>query len=176
MGISGGWAHRLSGAAARLSTAGAVMSGVFFILMTLLTLAEVMLRTFFGSSTLVASEYSGYALSGMIYLAMGSTFKDGAHIRITFLKDRLRGAAHRAIELLCLLFAMVLCGASCRFALELVMSSYARNLTAYTVAETPLWVPQFILFLGMCVLTIQIAAMFLALATSPLESRVKAGS
>lgn len=174
MRTSTAWSLRLSSTAARLSTAGAVLSGVFFILMTLLTLTEVMLRTFFGSSTLVASEYSGYALSGMIYLAMGFTFKEGAHIRISFLKDRLGGAAQRAIELLCLLFALALCGISCRFALDLVMSSYSRNLTAYTVAETPLWVPQFILFMGMCVLTIQIAAMFLALAASPPESRFKA--
>ncbi len=165
------WLATLSRAAERLSTAGAVASGVMFVLMTLLTLAEVMLRTFFGSSTLIASEYSGYALSGMIYLAMGFTFKEGAHIRITFLRERLRGAARRAMEIFCYLFALVLCGLSCRFTFDLAMSSYARNLTAYTVAETPLCVPQFILFAGMCVFTFQIAAMLLALATSPLEER-----
>lgn len=164
------WVSRLSGAAAQLSTTGAVISGVFFVLMTLLTLSEVVLRTFFGSSTLIASEYSGYALSGMIYLAMGFSFRDGAHIRITFIKDRLKGGALRAVELFCLLFALALCGLSCWFTWDLAISSYARNLTAYTVAETPLCVPQFILFAGLCVLTIQITAMLLALATSPLES------
>jgi TRAP-type transport system small permease protein len=143
---------------------------VLFVLMTLLILTEVVLRTFFGTSTLVASEYSGYALSGMIYLAMGFTFREGAHIRITFLKDRLKGKARRAIELFCLLFALVLCALSCRFALDLAMSSYARNLTAYTVAETPLWAPQFILFAGMCIFTFQILTLLVALATSPLES------
>lgn len=167
------WRAKLSGAAERLSTAGAVLSGAMFVLMTLLTLAEVVLRTFFGSSTLIASEYSGYALSGMIYLAMGFTFKEGAHIRITFLRDRLRGVARRIMEILCCLFAFVICGLSCRFTLDLAMSSYTRNLTAYTVAETPLCVPQFILFAGMCVFTFQIAAMLLALATAPIENPAK---
>ncbi len=156
---------RLPRAISAISTAGAVIAGVVFVLMTLLILLEVILRAFFGASTLVAGEYSGYALSAMIYLSLGFSFKEGAHIRITFLKDRISGWPAWILEILCTLFAGVLCGASAIFMWEMFLTSKARNLTAYTVAETPLYVPQFIVFLGMAVLTLQLAAHFLYIVT-----------
>jgi TRAP-type transport system small permease protein len=160
------FAARLLTVASRLSTAGAVMSGITFALMTFLVLTEVVLRTFFGTSTLVASEYSGYALSAMVYLAMGFSFKEGAHIRISFLRDRIHGLPKFIVEIFCHLFVAILCGLSSLYMWDMFLVSKARNLTAYTVAETPLYVPQFIVFLGLCVLTLQITARLLHLVVA----------
>jgi TRAP-type C4-dicarboxylate transport system permease small subunit len=49
------------------------------------------------------------------------------------------------------------------FIWELVMTSKARNLTAYTPAETPLYIPQAIVLVGMALLTLQILARLTAL-------------
>lgn len=169
-------ADRLSGAASRLSTAGAVISGVVFALMTLLVLAEVVLRTFFSTSTLVSGEYSGYALSAMVYLGLGFSFREGAHIRISFLKDRIHGVAGFIVEIFCHLFVAILCGLSSMYMWDMFRLSKARNLTAYTVAETPLYVPQFIVFVGLCVLTVQIVARLLhLLAAGPAALKEEAG-
>lgn len=152
---------RLSGIVSRLSTAGAVISGVVFASMTLLVLSEVVLRTFFSTSTLVSGEYSGYALSAMVYLGLAFSFREGAHIRISFLRDRIHGIARFVLEIFCHIFVLVLCGLSSIYMWDMFRVSKARNLTAYTVAETPLYIPQFIVFVGLCLLTFQIAARLL---------------
>ena len=125
-----------------LSAAGGVLSGVTFTLMTLLILAEILMRTFFGQSTLNASEYSGYTLAAMIYLGLGFSFRQGAHIRITFLRERLKGWTLHLMEITCALAGSVLCVLSTAFMWEMVSTSYQRGATAYTVSETPLWIPQ----------------------------------
>jgi len=153
--------YRLSEVASWLSTAGAVISGTIFALMTLLVLTEVILRTFFDLSTLVASEYSGYALSAMIYLGLAFSFKEGAHIRITFLNERIHGVPKFFIEIFCHLLVAVLCALSSVYMWDMFMLSKARNMTAYTVAETPLYIPQLIVFIGLCLLTLQIIARLL---------------
>ncbi len=157
---------RLSGVISRLSTAGAVVSGVVFVGMTLLVLSEVVLRTFFRTSTLISGEYSGYALSAMVYLGLAFSFREGAHIRISFLRDRIHGIARFVLEIFCHLFVLVICGLSSIYMWDMVRVSKIRNMTAYTVAETPLYIPQSIVFVGLCLLTIQIAARLLHLVFS----------
>ena len=147
----------------RLSDVGAVFSALIFWLMTLLILAEVFLRTFWGTSTEVSGEYSGYALAAMIYLGMGFSFREGAHIRITFLRERLGATGFFVLEVFCHLFVLVLSGLSCVFIWDLVVTSKIRNLTAYTPAETPLYIPQAIILAGMGLLTLQIIGQLAAL-------------
>jgi TRAP-type C4-dicarboxylate transport system permease small subunit len=147
----------------RLSDVGAILSALIFCGMVLLILAEVILRNFLGSSTEVSGEYSGYALAAMIYLGMGFSFREDAHIRITFVRERLGAMGAFVLEIGCLVFVMILSGLSCVFIWELVHTSKARNLTAYTPAETPLYIPQAIVLVGMALLTLQILARLTAL-------------
>lgn len=148
----------LGRAASRLSSAGAVLSSVAFIFMVGLIVAEVILRSFFGASTLVASEYSGYLLAAMIYLGLGFSFREGAHIRITFLQNKLSPRIYRWIEIACHLGACILCILCTKFLLDTVLTSYQRGMQAYTVAETPLYIPQAIILLGLILFTLQVFA------------------
>lgn len=147
----------------RLSDFGAVLSALIFFAMVLLILTEVVLRNFIGSSTEISGEYSGYALAAMIYLGMGFSFREDAHIRITFLRERLGALSAFLLEIYCLLLALVLSGLSCVFIFDLVVTSKARNLTAYTPAETPLYIPQAVILVGMAFLTLQIFGRLTAL-------------
>jgi TRAP-type C4-dicarboxylate transport system permease small subunit len=151
-------ATRLLKAVELLSTAGAVLSGITFALMTLLILMEILLRTFFDKSTLIASEYSGYTLAAMIYLGMGFSFRQGAHIRITFLRERLGGWPLHLLEITCTAIGSLLCILSTLFLWDMVHTSYLRGTTAYTVAETTLWIPQAIILIGLVIMTLQIVA------------------
>ena len=159
-------ADRLLRAVDRLSATGAVLSGITFCLMTLLILAEITLRTFFDKSTLIASEYSGYFLAAMIYLGLGFSFRHGAHIRITFLRERLKGWPLHLLEILCASIGTLLCILSTIFLTEMVHTSFIRGTTAYTVAETPLWVPQAVILVGLVIMTLQILAYLLYLIMS----------
>ena len=149
----------------RISDLAAIVSAGVFTLMIILILSEVVMRTFFGSSTEVSGEYSGYALAALIYLGLGFSFREGAHIRITFLRERLGRNSYFILELLCTAFAMVLSGMSCIFIWEMVLTSKARNLVAYTPAETPLYIPQALILAGMIILTLQIIAQLASLIT-----------
>jgi TRAP-type mannitol/chloroaromatic compound transport system permease small subunit len=44
-----------------------------------------------------------------------------------------------------------------------VSTSYQRGATAYTVSETPLWIPQSIVLVGLIILTMQVLAYLLFL-------------
>ncbi len=156
-------ANRLLRVVELLSAAGAALSGVAFTFMTLLILAEILLRTFFDKSTLIASEYSGYTLAAMIYLGLGYSFRQGAHIRITFLRERLKGWTLHLLEIACALVGSLLCVLSTVFLWEMVQTSFQRGTIAYTVAETPLWMPQAIILVGLVIMTLQILAYLLFL-------------
>lgn len=145
-----------------LSTAGGVLAAGVFLAMTSLTLTEVVLRTTAGRSTLIASEYSGYALSAMIYLSLGFTFSEGAHIRITFLNDALPKAAQRWLEI-CLLTAATFVMSIASIAVwQMVLTTQQRGTVAYTPAETPLYIPQAIMLAGLVIFLLQLAANLLA--------------
>jgi TRAP-type C4-dicarboxylate transport system permease small subunit len=153
----------LGRAVSRLSSAGAVLSSAAFVLMVGLIVLEVILRSFFGKSTLIASEYSGYLLAAMIYLGLGFSFREGAHIRITFLQNRLSSLAYHWIEIFCHLAAGVICILSTKFLFHTVLTSYERGMQAYTVAETPLYIPQAIVLLGLFLFTLQVLARLIQL-------------
>lgn len=154
---------RLLRAVNLLSAAGAVIGGVLFTTMTLLILAEVMLRMFFDKSTLVASEYSGYLLAAMVYLSLAFSFRDGAQIRISFMKERLKGLPLHILEIGCTSIAAILCILSSIFLWDMVKTSFERGVVAYSVVETPLWIPQSFVFAGILLLLFQVLAYLLYL-------------
>lgn len=141
-----------------LSTAGAILAAIVFLAMTVLTLTEVVLRTTAGRSTLIASEYSGYALSAMIYLSLGFTFSEGAHIRITFLNDALPKAAKRWLEVILLSSATFVMSIASIAVWQMVLTTQQRGTVAYTPAETPLYIPQAIMFVGLVIFLWQLIA------------------
>lgn len=161
------FSRRLSSVASAISTAGAVFAGLIFVFMSLLVVSEVLLRNLAGSSTLIASEYSGYALATMVYASLGFTFREGAHIRITFLRDRLPGALRRWVELVLTVLAALTVGYASVAVWEMVRTSFERGTVAYTVASTPLWVPQAIILLGLGMFLLQLTAHVVGLLFAP---------
>lgn len=159
------FSRRLSGVANALSTVGAVLAGIVFVGMSLLVVVDVVLRNTIGRSTLIASEYSGYALAAMTYLSLAFTFREGAHIRITFVHDRLPPAIRRPAEVLLVAFAAVVTFVGVLSVREMVATSFERGTIAYTVARTPLWIPQGIVLIGLALLLVQLIAYGLAVAT-----------
>ena len=139
-----------------LSRAGAFLAILFMLLIVGLILLEILVRSLFGSSTQVASEYSGYFMVGLVLCGFALTFKDGAFIRINLLLSRLSPPAARACKivaaLLCLgitLYALVYC-------VEMVWESYSLDMRADTMAETPFWIPQLTLPIGLSLLALEL--------------------
>lgn len=155
--------RRLSRVADALSTIGAVMAGLVFIFMSLLVVTEVVLRSTVGRSTLIATEFSGYALATMIYLSLAFTFREGAHIRITFVNERLSAPVQRWLDFVLVSIAAATISFASIAVWEMTRTSFSRGTVAYTVAATPLWIPQGIVLVGLVLLLVQLLARAFAL-------------
>jgi TRAP-type C4-dicarboxylate transport system permease small subunit len=87
-------------AAEGLATLTGWVAGFLLMLTTGLILFEIALRQLFGRSTLIAEEYSGYFMAGIVYLAAAYTLHKGEHIRVGLLRERLDPVWQRRLDLL----------------------------------------------------------------------------
>lgn len=156
--------RRLSSIAGAISTVGAVLAALAFLFMSGLLVTEVVLRSSVGGSTLVASEYSGYAMAAMIYLSLAFTFREGAHIRVAFLNDRLPERARHWVDFALTLMAATIAVYATRAVWAMVETSYRRGTVAYTAAETPLYIPQAIILVGLILLVVQLVIQAIVMA------------
>ncbi|MGH6612099.1 MAG: TRAP transporter small permease [Burkholderiaceae bacterium] len=123
--------------------------GAFFILATLvIEVAGIALRQL-GYSMAGADAYAGYFLAAGSFLALGYALRQGDHIRVTLILQRLRGRARWWMEVICLLIASALSVYFAWFSAKLVWGSYAFNDVSQNVDATPLWIPQLSMAIGL---------------------------
>ncbi|GEM89323.1 TRAP transporter small permease subunit [Oceanithermus desulfurans] len=139
-------------AAEGLATLTGWVAGFLLLLTTGLILFEIALRQLFGRSTLIAEEYSGYFMAGIVYLAAGYTLQKGEHIRVGLLRERLSPAWQRRLDLIAGLLGLA-------FATLLVLALGNQTLDAlhygtrsFLPSRTPLVYPYATAFAGALVL------------------------
>jgi len=110
--------------------------------MVVLINTEILLRYLFGTSTLVADEYSGYLFSWIALLGFYVTARGGHFLRVEFGLQRLPPRGREAALLIGaaigLGISVVLCDASWR----LTHASWRFGSTSGQYSETPLYLPQ----------------------------------
>lgn len=141
-----------------LSLGGAFLSALFMGLIVLLIVVEITLRTVAGASTFVASEYSGYFLVAVVVLGLAYTLREEAHIRITLVHSRLPRRWRRRVDVLVGLSSMVMTAFILVYAVLMVYETRALEMTADTISETPLWIPQVVIPVGLVLFLFQFAA------------------
>ncbi|WP_172399591.1 TRAP transporter small permease subunit [Geothermobacter hydrogeniphilus] len=142
----------------RCSRIGACLSALCMLLIVGLVATEVALRTLAGRSTLVADEYSGYLMVATVLFGLAYTLASDGHIRITILTGRLPEKPQRWFESLAALLALLLCLYLFRHACVMVYDTWSLGMTADSIAETPLWIPQLSLLAGLALLCLQLLA------------------
>ena len=151
-----------------LSRVGAYLSSLAMLLIVALILLEIVLRTLLSTSTLVSDEYSGYLMVAMVMLGLSHTFAKGGHIRITIVAERLQGRAAQLLDLVAALGALLLCGFALYHSLWMVEDTFSYRILADSISETPLYIPQILIPVGLLLLNLQIVAHFLRrLLSSP---------
>jgi len=139
-------------AAERLATLSGWVAGFLLLLTTGLILFEIALRQFFGRSTLIAEEYSGYFMAGIVYLAAAYTLHKGEHIRVGLLRERLDAAWQRRLDLLAgalgLVFATLLVWALANQTLD----AWRYGTRSFLPSRTPLVYPYAVALAGAAVL------------------------
>jgi len=153
------------------AAAGGYVSALFMVLIVVLITVEIFLRTVFNFSTLVADEYSAYFFVAVVMLGLALTLRDEAHIRITLILSRLSPNALRIVDILVALIAVALCSFALYHSAIMVYDTYTLEMTADSISETPVYLPQIVIPIGFLMFDLQLIAVFLRrLISSPTRS------
>ncbi len=139
-----------------LCRAGAFISALCMALIVLLIILEIFLRSVFGLSTLVSSEFSGYLLVGLVAMGLAYTLQHEAHIRITLVWNQLPQKWQKMVDILIGSTSFLITCFIIYHTVILVSKTYQRGITADTVVQTPLWIPQTAIPLGFILLLLQL--------------------
>jgi TRAP-type C4-dicarboxylate transport system permease small subunit len=140
----------------KLQNIGAYLSSLLFLALTSLIVTEIILRSFFDKSTLIADEYSGYIYLASIFLALGYTFKEDGHIRINLLTSRLSKKAQRVVDIVAGFIALALAIFMLYRSILLTYDSYSFEMVSETVSETPIYLTQIVMPIGLFLFVLSI--------------------
>jgi TRAP-type C4-dicarboxylate transport system permease small subunit len=145
----------------KLQTFGAYLSSFLFIALTLLILTEIVARSFFNVSTMIADEYSGYFYLASIFIGLGYTFKEDGHIRINVLTSRLSKKANRYIDIFAGSITLALILFILYNSILMVKESYEYDMVSETVSETPIYLTQLAMPIGLFLFALAVLSFIL---------------
>ncbi len=139
-----------------LSRIGMYASGIGISVMALLITLEIAGRHLFGYSMLIVDEWSGYLLVIVTFLGLAYTMKTNGFLQIEFFLNRL-SPRQRSIFHVVLLFLALLYSVLIDYKLILhVWSSYTTGQVSISISQTPLYIPQLFMPVGMSLLILQL--------------------
>ena len=144
-----------------LTTAGGYLASLATVLILALVCVEVFLRNVVGSSTQVSDEMSGYLNVAIIYLGLAYTLKHGGFIRVDIVYQRFRGPLGLAVRWLIVLVSLGYILVILYYMAGYVEENYRIGTTAFSVMETPVWIPQVLVLAGSAILALQLLAYLL---------------
>ena len=137
------------------------VSGVLLAVMTLLILTEIALWNLFEKTTLIADEYSGYFLVAVVLMGLAYALKQDAHIRVEVIRTRLGQKGKSRVDAGCTLLGLVLTIYAIYHAVLMAKDAYLLEMTADSISETPLFLPQLMIPLGLILFALQLIATFI---------------
>jgi TRAP-type C4-dicarboxylate transport system permease small subunit len=146
-----------------LCTAGAYVAGALMLVLFGLGLAEIVLRSFFDISLTFAIEYTGYLLVLCLFLGSGWTMRQGGHIRVTVLSERLEPSARRTLDIACTVVGLVMAVFMAAAIVRYGIGTLVRGTVSYFPSATPLAYPQLLMAVGPCLLLLALVARLIRL-------------
>lgn len=92
--------------------------------------------------------YAGYSIAAALFLALPDTFRNGDHIRVTLVLEKLPERWRGAFEAWCLGAGFALTAAMAFYACRMAWLSYTTHDVSPGSDATPLWIPQITMALG----------------------------
>jgi TRAP-type C4-dicarboxylate transport system permease small subunit len=133
----------------RLSTLGASLSALLIVALVVLIMVEIIGRSFFNYSTMLADEYSGYFYLAAIYLGLAYTFNEGGHIRINIVTSRLGNSAKRWADIIAGLMTLAILLFALYYSWDFMIESKEMGMLSEGVSETPLYLTQIPIVIGL---------------------------
>lgn len=144
---------RLSGWLCRL---GIWASAALLVYMVVHVAVEIVLRSFFDSSTYSLDEFVGYAIASMTFLSLGHTFRERRLIRVNLLKSATHGRARTLAELLCIAFTFAMMLFLTAYIWRALARDWSRGTVSPTLMETPIWLVESVFFCGLVIFLLQL--------------------
>ena len=148
------------------AVSGALAAG-FIALICLVVAAQVVLNLItklFGTAysyTIPSyADFSGFFLAAASFLALAHTLNAGGHIRVTLLINGFAPRPRLIAELFSLAVGGLLSGFSAWFMIRLNLESYDYGDLSFGIIAIPIWIPQLAVSLGLVILTIAFADLF----------------
>lgn len=130
------------------------LSGWLVFLMMSLVIFEVFMRYVLKRPPMVADEFAGYLLVAISYLGIAYAFKDNAHVRITFVIDRLSPRVSNWFRLITLIMALFFTILLSKMSYNYLLFSSKLNMRSSTWIRFPLIWPQITLMIGFIILSL----------------------
>ena len=147
-----------------LSRAGAVAAIVVMALSAGLILTEIVLRTLFSMSTFVTSEFVGYGMGAMSFLALGECLDRGGLVRLSMIFSAFSPRGRRTLEaFICALTLMAVFVPLWYFGRSVAIN-YSRGYTSGTISNIPLWIPEFGMWIGILIFWLRLLSYGLLIA------------
>lgn len=129
-------------------------SGLLVPIMMVLIVVEVFMRYVWHQPLMIADEFSAYLLVALSYLGFAYTWRQGGHVRIEILVNRLSPRISLKIRLLGLILVFVFMLEMDRVAYKMIAYALKMNLRSSTWLMFPLFWPQLTIFIGFVLLTL----------------------
>jgi len=159
--MSNSMLERIADQIERLSRLGDWVATIAVIGILALVTVEMVSRGLFGISTQISDEFCGYLNVAVIFFGLAWSLKNGAHVRVDLIHDRLQGAAKTAVRWIVVLTSLAYMAVATVVLIKYLIYSFQAGLVSTSYSETPLWIPQTIIVLGSILVVLQLAAFLL---------------
>jgi TRAP-type C4-dicarboxylate transport system permease small subunit len=110
---------------------------------------------------MIADEYSGYLYLAAIFLGLAYTFNEDAHIRINILTSKMSQKSNRFIDVFAGLITIVILVFALYRTILFTYDSYDMQMVSEGVSETPLYLTQLVMPLGISLFILAVLAFVL---------------
>ncbi|MDX2145266.1 MAG: TRAP transporter small permease [Rhodospirillaceae bacterium] len=146
-----------------LCDAAGWLAAAMMALLFVLGLVEMALRSLADISLSFAVEYSGYLLILSLFLGSGWTLRQGGHIRVSLLSERLGPNARHGLDIMATLVGLAVAVFISFALLRFGWGTWTRGTLSYFSSATPLGYPQLLLALGPTILVLAFSARLIRL-------------
>jgi len=150
----------------KLSLWGAYIASVLLISLVVLIMTEIIGRHFFNTSTMIADEYSGYLYLASIFLGLAYTFENNAHIRINIITSKLSKRTNKYIDIFASFITSVVLIFILYRSILFTYDSYDMEMLSENVSETPLYLTQIVMPIGIILFILSVFVFMLKRLTN----------
>jgi len=139
----------------RLYVIGAALSGLSIIIVVCLVLGEIFAREAFGRSILVSVEYTTYLLVAITFFGLAYTQRMGQMIYVGLIYDKVSAQTRVWMDLgrttIALAYGLIVTW----YVFKFTYNSYDLDQRAMTIMNTPLYLPQATMVVGLVLITVE---------------------